>query len=260
MAPSAKMPTDRFPTDAPPRRAERKRNKHSNFDRLMGFLCFLGCFFLVCLLGALAFQAMHIYADLGRSIGNQNLLPIAQLGAESVKSWPLVGWLLSLSLRGIAALLQSLQITLFGLIFIMLFILLQTAEVGPTIVRSSPTVMANMIATFEKFTKLRVGDSDDDAIKRLKKDHNEYYSSFLSSLDWARSIAYLIDFLVCVVAAPIIKGGYSNWSNISLTFGWGDLDYTNLLRICITMFFFQWVVWVFIQFLKGFRLFSRRDT
>lgn len=233
---------------------------NSGFDRILSFLCFLGILFLLMFLVFLAFQSMHIYADLGRMIGSGQALNIGNLGSVAAKGIPLIGWLVSFILWALASALKSLQVTFFGLVFIMLFICLQTAEVAPTIVRSSPTVMENMIATFQKFRQLEISDNDDKAIAKLKKSHNEYYSSFLSGLDWARNIAYAIDFTVCVIAAPIIVGGYSNWSMVALAFGWSDLDYTNLLRICITMFFFQWVVWIYIQVLKGLRLFSSADV
>jgi hypothetical protein len=252
--------TDSTATDTPKRKLKLPKVGNSNFDRLLAALCFIGVLFLFVFLVFLAFQSMHIYADLGRMIGSGQALNIGNLGSEAAKDIPLVGWLISFLLWMLAGALKSLQVTFFGLVFIMLFICLQTAEVAPTIVRSSPTVMENMIATFQKYKQLEISDTDDKAIAGLKKSHNEYYSSFLSGLDWARNIAYAIDFTVCVIAAPIIIGGYSNWSNVSLAFGWDDLDYTNLLRICITMFFFQWVVWVIVQVLKGLRLFSRADV
>jgi hypothetical protein len=218
------------------------------------------CFAITVLLLFLFYQSAHIYASLGARLAPEfSVIDWHDLGADKVRELLIIGPLLAAILRFLAAMLDSLELTVFGLIGVMAFGVIQTAEVMPRVIRSSPRAMKAMIASFAKFKKIQPRGDEGAVVSKLYEQHNNYYEDFLTGLDWARFVAYCIDLIVCLIGAPIIVGGYGAWNTVKFTFGFGDVDWANIGRIFITLFFFEFTVWVLIQASKAVFFYSHID-
>ena len=200
----------------------------------------------------LFFQSAHIYASLGQSlVPDQQPMNWGSLGAETLSQWGVGGWLLSLPLSFLAHLIYGLRLTTMGIVGVLAFAVLQTAECMPRIVRSSPRAMKSMINAFEKFKKLTPKKGSSQTLTKLYDTHNNYYESFLTGLETARLGAYAIDLVCCLIAAPVIIGGYQDFSIIT-----AEIDWANVGRIAITLGLFEFVVWVLIQVFKVIYFYS----
>ncbi|NER80464.1 MAG: hypothetical protein F6K42_12980 [Leptolyngbya sp. SIO1D8] len=200
----------------------------------------------------LFFQSAHIYASLGQSlVPDQSPVAWGSLGAQTLAQWGIGGWLLSLPLSFLAHLVHGLRLTTMGVVGVLAFAVIQTAECMPRIIRSSPRAMKSMIKAFEKFKKLEPQKGSSRTLSKLYEAHNDYYENFLTGLDTARLVAYTIDLVCCLIGAPIIIGGYQDFSIIT-----AEIDWANVGRIVITLGLFEFVVWVLVQCSKAAYFYS----
>ena len=213
-------------------------------------------FVALIVLGLLFFQSAHIYATAGRAIAPESgLINLHNLGAEIFKGAPLIGWAISLSLRGLAGVVRSLELTAFGLLGVMVYAIIQSGEVAPVIFKSSPETLKNLIGTLQKFKKVEVSGNESATVRELASIHNNYYESLIDALGWWRCICYLIDFLVCAWFAPWIVGG---WNKFDPMLGWGNADWANIVRGLISIVFFEVAVRLWIMARKGVYLFGKK--
>lgn len=216
---------------------------------------FVSIFVLICLF--MAYQSAHIYSDLFSSVGeNHPIIDWGDLGAERAESVIIIGPLFAKLLRFLAEMLTNLELTGFGLVGIGVYFIVQTLEVLPMILRSIPEVMDSLITQLSKFQKKTLTGKESQALTNLIEEYNNYYESWLDGLTYAMYVAFVVDTIVCLWKAPIIKGGYGAWNVIKFTFGFGDIDYLNVVRILITVGFFSIIIWLLIQAAKGGYLFS----
>lgn len=221
--------------------------------------CLILCLLILVLIGWLVFQGAHIYASLGRRVGESALIDWGRLGAGAVESWsiPFVSWLLSRVLWVASDILHSLQITVYGLGFILIFLLLQTGEIAPTAIRNSPALSRSIISSLRSFKKIKTQQGDSRFIAGMVDDYNTYYEKFMFNLRVAQFICFLVDGAICISSAPFIKGGWGQWESVRFSYNvWADTDWTNVMRASIAVFFLWLACWCFFQVRRGVRIFS----
>lgn len=213
--------------------------------------CIVLCLLLLCLIGWLLFQGAHIYAELGRKVGESQVIDWQRMGAGVVESWRYGSFLrgiLAFFLDTLANVLHALVITTYGLGFLIIFLLLQAGEVAPTVIKHSPRLRKSIIESFRKFQKIRPQAGDSMLVKSMIDDYNRYYESFIFGLRVVQFVCFCIDGGIVLYAAPPLKGGWSVWST--------GFDWTNIMRGSITLFFLWLAVWCFCLVRKGVRLFK----
>ena len=213
--------------------------------------CIVLCFLLFVLIGWLLFQGAHIYAELGRKVGESQVIDWRRMGAGVVETWKYGSFLrdlLALFLDAVANVLHALVITTYGLGFIIIFLLLQAGEVAPTVIKHSPRLRKSIINSFRKFQKISPQQGDSILVKSMIEDYNRYYESFIFGLKVVQFVCFCIDGAVVLYAAPPLKGGWSVWAT--------GFDWTNIMRGSITLFFLWLAVWCFCLVRKGVRLFK----
>ena len=214
-------------------------------------------FVALIVLGLLFFQSAHIYATAGRAIAPESgLLNLHNLGAEIFSGAPIIGWFVGLSLRGLAGVVRSLELTMFGLLGVMIYAIIQSGEVAPVIFKSSPETLKNLIGTLQKFKKVQVSGNESATVRELASIHNNYYESLIDALGWWRCICYAIDFVVCLWFAPWIVGGWNNFDRMA---GWDNADWANIVRGLISIVFFEVAVRLWIMARKGVYLFGNKS-
>ena len=223
-----------------------------NLGSMPAFLSSVLGFIVLGMLVILFWQSAHIYADLGRKLASSNAVSVGNLGASYLGDNPL-GRMAAAFLTVIASMLQSLNMNFWGLLFVLLFCVIQFAEVAPMIVRSSPLFMERLIKQFNRFKKLSPTGQESEAVSRLIDQHNDYFESFLTGLGYAQIAAYAIDALVCLYAVPLIKPGTT-----MMTFVPSDIAWLGIVRIAITLFLFAQTTWIYIQVRKAHAIFSDR--
>ena len=223
--------------------------------------CLILCLLILVLIGWLLFQGAHIYASLGRQIGQSTLIDWQRLGAGVVEQWPIpvLSWLLSRVLWVASDILHALQITVYGLGFILIFLLLQTGEIAPSAIKNSPALSKSIIRSLRSFKKIKTQSGDSRLIAGMVDDYNAYYEKFMFNLRVAQYLCFLIDAAICVSFAPFIKGGWGQWEYVKFSYNvWADTDWTNVMRASIAVFFLWLACWCFFQVRKGVRIFSGR--
>ncbi|NEZ64152.1 hypothetical protein D0962_15365 [Leptolyngbyaceae cyanobacterium CCMR0082] len=207
-------------------------------------------------LGMLFFQSAHIYASAGRAIAPESgLINLHNLGAEIFKGFPILGWLVGLSLRGLAGVVRGLELTAFGLLGVMIYVIIQSGEVMPVILKASPETLQRLIKTLQKFKKVEVSNNESATVRELASIHNNYYESLIDALGWWRCICYAVDFVVCLWFAPWIVGGWSNFDQMA---GWENANWPNIIRGLISVVFFEVAVRLWIIARKGVYLFGKK--
>lgn len=222
-------------------------------------VCLILCLLILVLIGWLLFQGAHIYASLGRQLGQSQLIDWKRLGAGVVEQWPIpiISWLLSRLLWIASDILHALQITVYGLGFILIFLLLQTGEIAPSAIKNSPALSKSIINSLRSFKKIKTQSGDSRLIAGMVDDYNAYYEKFMFNLRIAQYICFLIDACICISFAPFIKGGWSQWEYVRFSYNvWADTDWTNVMRASIAVFFLWLACWCFFQVRKGVRIFS----
>lgn len=211
--------------------------------------------FLFVVLGVLFFQSAHIYATAGRAIAPESgLIDIQGMGSSFVGNIPILGWAVKLALGGLARAVRSLELTMFALLGVMAYAIIQSGEVMPVVIRSSPETLEKLIKALQQFKMIEADRGSSDVVHSLVEDHNSYYESLLWGLDRWRIVCYAIDFVVCAWFAPWVIGGWGSYD--SLEPFWGQIWWANVIRVSISLFFFEWVVRKWIDVRKGYYLFT----
>ncbi len=219
--------------------------------RFVEFMIKAGRLLLLGGMGFMLFQAMEIYASLGRGIGGSITW---SLGADWVSGIWLIGPLLALPLRLATSVLNWADLGFLALFFVIVGLILQALEIAPTLLYNSPALLEHVTTKYETIRKLTINRGDSASIKKLKTAHNDYYDNFLDSLEFWRNVAYVIDMCICFFSAPIIKGGYGVYQSIALVIGMNHIDWWNVFRIACTLFLVQVTLWVWLQLRKGAEL------
>ncbi len=220
-------------------------------------------FFCIMLLVAVVMMFLnsaHIYAELGRIVGDSNAINWHNLGAKSIlEDMPRWAKILLYIPAGIlwllARILRGLDVGTWGLTFICCYFFLQLFEVLPTIVLNSPRLLRGLILTGEQAMDrgdraLTVNDRDSYGMAHLKSEYSKSFDGLIMGLESLRTTSYIIDFIVCFIASPWLKNGWGVWQGIRLIFSrnpFNHLDLANIVRTLFSLFLIQVVVWLFMK-------------
>jgi hypothetical protein len=128
------------------------------------------------------------------------------------------------------------------LVGIILWALIQTAEVYPILLRHDRKVMRLMALEAENAEQLEIRDTDDPALERLKMWYNRFPTLSLRSASRASLLAYITDLVICFGVYPPVSGGILNLVFILVTGQFGQIDWANVGLIIVMLFCFEIMV------------------
>lgn len=219
------------------------------------------------LLGYVYHFTAGLYVDTFASLGQATDVVQIDITSRFVEAIPLIGPLLNAPFYWVENFLNGLQTSSLGMAGLVTYLILQTGELIPTVIWESPEIMWFLITAFDSHKKVAFSKQDNEAIKRIKIQHNEYYDSFLNSLEDFRQVCYIIDVLICFFLVRFVRVGTpENYvlerfpkAATELTFGLWDLDPIAVLRMLCSLF----LLWVGVKFAMrlthGFRFFAKRE-
>lgn len=244
----------------------KKSKPKVNYFTFANLMILLVVLFLVFGIAALYYLTMGLYVEIfGQFSESQQILNFGDFGASAVRGWFLIGPLLAWILDGSAWLLNNLDMTAFGMIGALLYCVLQTLEIAPTIIYESPEIMAYLIKRLQSHDKIRIDyKADSEAVKELKSRHNDYYDETLDKARSARMWAYIIDGCICFFLAPLVVLSATGTTTTLLDamgaveFGLEDLDPMNLFRILCSLFLIGLLAVITMRVTRMFRFFGNR--
>ena len=222
------------------------------------------------LLGHLYWFTAGVYVDTFAALSDSAEIARISLGSGWISRIWIVGPLLAAPLSWIEGLLNGFETTSMGMLGLILYIILQTCELAPTVVWESPHLMFYLIRKFDSHKKVKHLDGDSEGIRRLKTRHNEYYDSFLHALEDLRLVCYIIDAAICFFLVRFVHTyQFDDQGNPvlvrfleaakNLTFGLADLDPTATIRVLSSLFLLWFALKVVMRLQRGFQLFASRE-
>ena len=137
--------------------------------------------------------------------------------------------------------LTRLQITMFGLLGILCFAVIQFLKVLPMVIHTSPRTLKAFYAAIRRFQVMVAGANETKLRQQLRKRHNNYFTRFFRALRVAQICAFTVDVIVCIVYAPIFGLGLTG----------PTFNPQNAWRVAITVFLFYIVVYLMIEVRKA---------
>jgi hypothetical protein len=126
-----------------------------------------------------------------------------------------------------------------------LWLIIQTVEVLPIILRRDRAFVRTLIQESEKQAQFQINDNDDPALKALKRWYNQFPALTINRARIAALFVYAIDFLICIAVYPPCKGGFGQLIFILATGQFNRLDWANIALLFITLF----VIEILVRFL-----------
>ena len=207
---------------------------------ITGFIAF---WFFISILFIMFLESAQIYSGIFTDMAiNQPPLNFHRMGADFFRPLPFgVGWLMARVLTILGDTLTRLQITMFGLLGILCFAVIQFLEVLPMVINNSPTTLRAFYAAIGRFQVMSAGANETMLQRQLRTRHNNYFTRFFRALRIAQICAFTVDVVVCIIYAPIF--------NLGIT-GVG-FNPQNAWRVAITVFLFYIVVYLMIEVRKA---------
>ena len=205
-----------------------------------GFIAF---WFFISILFIMFLESAQIYSGIFTDMAiNQPPINFHRMGADFFQPIPLgVGWLIARILTIIGDTLTRLQITMFGLLGVLCFAVIQFLEVLPMVINNSPNTLRAFYAAIGRFQVMSAGANETKLQQQLRTRHNNYFTRFFRALRMAQIGAFTVDVIICIIYAPIF--------NLGLT-GVG-FNPQNAWRVAITVFLFYIVVYLMIEVRKA---------
>ena len=198
------------------------------------FWVVIGLVLGLALVGCLAWSAT-MYAGFFASLAPASAGYTPQGFDWFLSGLPFLGW----AFKGSGWLLNQVAIaaqgSLLGILGVIVFLANQTAEVIPVLLCDCLPFRKAVIRTAGKFSNLATPENAPAYVNQWAKGYNETPRRILRNFRYASYVAYAIDTAVCSLAAPVIGGGYTNWSNVRYTFNAGHIDWSNVLLNAITI-------------------------
>lgn len=142
-------------------------------------------------------------------------------------------------INGIAA---SIGFAIHWIVGFVLWLVLQTIQLMPIVLKRDRAFMRVMIADAANTSKFAIKEDDDPALKGLKRWYNNFPALTVSrARTWALG-AYAVDFVICFVQYPPVKGGFSNFLFVIATGQWSQLNYYNIVMLFITIYIVELIV------------------
>jgi len=219
----------------------RPRPKTDWFGGLLLLAQFLAAAFTIWLI----WQSVEVYVQIGAALADHTL-------ATSLPQWmnwfmahtwllgAIVKWFLDggVALVSIAAMLA-------------LYVLLQIGEVAPLLLENSPRTLRRLIGSITSHTRLPIHPQDHATVAFLKERHNAIPTQWVDSIYTAKWVCYGVDFLICLLACPPIRGGWSRLRLVMAAPTLGDFDFVNAAKIAITLFAVELGFFVYLWIKRG---------
>ena len=222
------------------------------------------------LLGHLYWFTAGVYVDTFAALSDTTEIARINLGSEWLSRIWLLGPVIAAPLFWIEELLNGFETTSMGLLGLIIYIILQTTELTPTVVWESPHLMFFLIRKFDSHKKIKHLEGDSEGLRRLKTRHNEYYDNFLHTLEDLRLICYIIDASICFFLVKFVNTYQLDEQGNrvlvrfleaagNLTFGLADLDPTATIRVLSSLFLLWFALKLTMRLQRGFQLFANRE-
>ncbi|MHC0068796.1 hypothetical protein ACWATR_39050 [Nostoc sp. UIC 10890] len=124
----------------------------------------------------------------------------------------------------------------------LLWAAIQTIQLFPIVMRRDPRFMQSIIKANESHGKYQVKESDDPALAGLKRWYNAFPSLTISRARNAALFAYVVDFSICLLVYPPVKGGFSNLMFVLMTGQISRIDWGNVVLLLLTIFIVEMCV------------------
>ncbi len=160
------------------------------------------------------------------------------LGAMPDKA--LVNFIAALPIiNGLAA---SIGTALHWFVGFILWLVIQTIEVLPIILRRDRAFVRTLIRESEQNENFEIKDGDDPALTALKRWYNRFPALTLNRARTASLFVYAVDFLICIAVYPPCKGGFNKLMFILATGQYNRLDWKNVVLLLVTLFIIELIV------------------
>jgi hypothetical protein len=133
-------------------------------------------------------------------------------------------------------------IVLHWFIGFLLWIVVQTIEVLPIILKHDRAFVRTLINTSEQTQRFEIKDNDDPALKALKRWYNAFPALTLSRARTVSLFMYAIDFCICIVVYPPCPGGFRQLMFLLFTGQFSQLNWRNITLLLITLFVIEAIV------------------
>lgn len=192
----------------------------------------------------LIWQSVAVYVDLGMAISGEGLKSVpGWLSWFVTNTWfigAFVGWLIA---GGAAA------ISVAGML--LLYALLQVGEVAPLLLENSPATLRRLIGSILSQQRLAIKSTDPKTVQLLKEKHNRIPTAWVDSIYTAKWICYGVDFFICLLACPPIRGGWARLHLVLAAPTFWDVDWVNVAKIAITLFAVEVGFFVYLWIKRG---------
>ncbi|MBD1925772.1 hypothetical protein H6F74_05675 [Trichocoleus sp. FACHB-90] len=171
---------------------------------------------------------MHPYAAIARIAMSET---IDSALVQFIARIPLV--------NGIAAMIGSILHWFIGVI---LWMIIQTVEVLPIVLRRDRAFMRTLITHSDSSEKFDITEDDEPTLAALKAWYNQFPSLTIARARTAALFVYAIDFCICLLVYPPAPGGFRNFVFLMSTGQYGRLDWQNIVMLLLTLFAIEGIV------------------
>ena len=127
------------------------------------------------------------------------------------------------------------QGSLLGILGVIFFVCAQTLEIMPVLIHDSLPFKGWIITQLSRFTYMTPPKTSPAFVAEWANDYNDTPRRIIKGFDYFSYAAYAVDTVVSVIGAPLIHGGYGNWSQLRYTFNAGDVNWSHVLLCFITV-------------------------
>ncbi|MBD2072398.1 hypothetical protein H6F86_00420 [Phormidium sp. FACHB-592] len=219
----------------------RPKRKADWFGGLLLLAQFLSAAFTIWLI----WQSVEVYVQVGSAIASHTLTTTLPKWLDwfIAHTWfigAIVKWFLDggVALVSIAAMLA-------------LYIILQIGEVAPLLLENSPRTLRRLIGSIASHNRMPIGAKDHRTVQFLKEKHNAIPTAWVDSIYTAKWICYGVDFLICLLACPPIRGGWDRLQIVMAAPTMSDFDFVNAAKIAITLFAVEVGFFVYLWIKRG---------
>lgn len=142
-------------------------------------------------------------------------------------------------INGIAATIGT---ALHWIVGFFIWLAIQTIEVFPIILRRDRAFMRTLIQETQTADKFAEKEGDDPTLAALKRWYNNFPTLTLTNARNLALFAYAIDFLICIIVYPPVRGGFGQLMFVLFTGQWNRLDWGNIALLIITLFAIETII------------------